>query len=484
MSLDALDPALAAEILAQLEGRPSRWATPLSMLTHLDPRMVETPALRLISDAIVRCMRTPNGRLAISMPPQEGKTSLTRAFVAWALAQNADLPVIYASYNQSMANRSGRAIRQLVESHAELGLTIASDNGAAGDWTIQGKTGGVRSAGRGAGISGVPAGLVVIDDPFKEQEAYSETIREEAWAWWTDGVSARFGADTKVLVVHTRWHTDDLIGRLLRLDAHAGWEYLNIPAEAVDAETDPLGREPGEFMVSAQGRSREQWELRKATAGPKAWQALYQGAPTTAEGDTFKRADWKRWRSLPESIGADGAHWLSGMDAIVSSWDLTFKGSATSDWCVGQVWAFRGAEAFLVHQVRARMAYPDQVAAVRAIAALYPQARPHLVEDKANGSAVLATLSTQVPGLVPVDPQRSKVVRANAVTPFVHAGNVWLPADDVRPWAAELVEEAAGFPLTAHDDQVDAMSQALSWRYLSGQYHAPDPNAVVFPDIG
>jgi predicted phage terminase large subunit-like protein len=286
-----------------------------------------------------------------------------------------------------------------------------------------------------------------------------------------------------VVVVHTRWHTDDLIGRLLRLDAHAGWEYLNIPAEAVD-ETDPLGREPGEFMVSAQGRSREQWELRKATAGPKAWQALYQGAPTTAQGDTFKRADWKRWRSLPESIGADGAHWLSGMDAIVSSWDLTFKGSATSDWCVGQVWAFRGAEAFLVHQVRARMAYPDQVAAVRAIAALYPQARPHLVEDKANGSAVLATLSTQVPGLVPVDPQRSKVVRANAVTPFVHAGNVWLPADDVRPWAAELVEEAAGFPLTAHDDQVDAMSQALSWRYLSGQYRAPDPNAVVFPDIG
>ena len=94
--------------------------------------------------------------------------------------------------------------------------------------------------------------------------------------------------------------------------------------------------------------------LRKATAGPKAWQALYQGAPTTAQGDTFKRADWKRWRSLPESIGADGAHWLSGMDAIVSSWDLTFKGSATSDWSVGQVWAFRGAEAFLVHQVRAR----------------------------------------------------------------------------------------------------------------------------------
>jgi predicted phage terminase large subunit-like protein len=155
------------------------------------------------------------------------------------------------------------------------------------------------------------------------------------------------------------------------------------------------------------------------------------------------------------------------MDDVFTSWDMTFKDTKGSDYVVGQVWARRGAELFLLDQVRERMSFTRTVEAFVALAAKWPDARKHLVEDKANGPAVISTLQSKVPGIIPVTPHDSKLARANAVAVYIQAGNVKLPADGTTSWDPDgLITEAAAFPTGAHDDQVDATSQALAHAFV------------------
>jgi predicted phage terminase large subunit-like protein len=147
---------------------------------------------------------------------------------------------------------------------------------------------------------------------------------------------------------------------------------------------------------------------------------------------------------------------------------MTFKDTKGSDFVVGQVWERRGAEVFLLDQVRARLDFPATCRAVVALSAKWPQAHAKLIEDKANGPAVIAQLRQRVPGLIAITPKDSKQARASAVAPFVEAGNTFLPPAELAPWVGDFVEECAAFPSGSHDDQVDAMSQALA-RLLLGE---------------
>jgi predicted phage terminase large subunit-like protein len=138
---------------------------------------------------------------------------------------------------------------------------------------------------------------------------------------------------------------------------------------------------------------------------------------------------------------------------------MTFKDSKNTDYVVGQVWGRVGADCYLLDQVRARMDFPTTVQAVRTLSARWPEARAKLIEDKANGPAVIATLRREISGLIPVEPQGGKAARVAAVSPVIEARNVWLPQE--APWVGDFVEECAAFPNGRYDDQVDAMSQAL-----------------------
>lgn len=428
------------------------WNTPGELAKLLDPRTIQTPALDLIDQHLSRLLDTPDGRLIISMPPQEGKsTRVGRDFPVWALTRNPDLRIIAGSYAQGLANRNGRAVRNAIQATPQLGLTIAPDNGAASEWTLHGHHGGVLSVGRGAGVTGRPADLLVIDDPIKDRaEADSLTIRDTCWDWWTDALSARLAPGAPVAVIMTRWHEDDLAGRLIARDTHANWQILNIPAQA-ETNDDPLGRQPGEFMKSARGRTVEQWEARKRTAGSRAWNALYQGRPAPAEGGLFRRTWWRTWYDPPP------------LRAVFQSWDMTFKGTAHSDYVVGQVWAVDGPDAYLLDQVRGRWTFTETLAQFRQLCERWPMAAAKLVEDKANGTAVIDLLRREIPGLIPVEPQGGKEARASAVSPLVEAGNVHLPD---TAWAKDLIEEAASFPNSPHDDQVDALTQALTYSHI------------------
>lgn len=473
----------------QFEPRTVPWATPGAMALELDQRTVQTPALDLIDQALVDLMATPDGRLIISMAPQEGKSQRTsRRFPLWALAKNPDLRIAIASYELGVARRWGRAIRDDIALHGtRLGLKVRDDLSAQHEWQLDGHEGGVYAAGVGGALTGRPVDLGIIDDPIKDREqADSPIFRERVWNWWTDVMATRLAPGAPVVLILTRWHHDDLAGRLLAAEDGHLWRVINIPAQAdhrpEKGETDTLGRSPGEFMESARGRTAAQWEAIKVRSGTRTWTSLYQGRPTPDTGNLFPKDGWARYTS-PLWVEANGQRLVPELGhaedvELIQSWDFTFKDTKASDYVVGQVWLRRGPTIYLLDMVRDRMSFSASCQAMRDVTARWPQAVAKLYEDKANGPAIRNALQAQIGGLIPVEPEGSKYARAAAVSPFVEAQNVVLPDPTQVPgtaWVTQLTEEAADFPGTAHDDTVDAFSQAahrlLLVPLLDGRVH-------------
>ncbi len=481
---------IAADLFEQPTG--PRWATPGELAKAINPATVQTPALDLIDQALVDVLNQPDGRLIITMAPQEGKsTRVAQDFPTQALADNPDRRVVVASYGQSLAVRNGRASRRRIEGHAHRhGLRIAPDNGAVHDWTLAGHQGGVLSVGIGSGLTGRPADVLVIDDPIKDRkEADSAVYRQGVWDWWTDVASTRLAPGAPVIIILTRWHEDDLAGRLLAAEDGHLWRVLNIPAQAdhdpAKGQTDPLERQPGEFMESARKRTPEQWQAIKVRSGARTWASLYQGRPAPAEGSLFKRDAWARYGEALAIERPDGSMWvpLSPGDELAQSWDMAFKDTKSSDYVVGQVWLRRGVRLYLLDMVRRRMDFNDTVGAVRSLTARWPQALAKFVEDKANGPAVINVLSRPVPGLIPVEPEGGKVARANAASPFVEARNVVLPTAEVLPNVDELIEVAAACPNGAHDDAVDGLTQAVNRMLIDPILFGPGEDATDWDEI-
>lgn len=483
MSLTAWEHAARA-----FEPRVRPYPTPGALARAVDPRVVQTPALDLIDQALVTAYDTPDGRLAISMPPQEGKSQRgSRWFPLWALTENPDLRIGVVSFELGMARRWGRTIRDDVVMNPQLGLKVRDDLAAQHEWQLAGHDGGVYAAGIGGALTGRPLELLIVDDPFKDRvEADSKVYRKRAWDWWTDVGGPRLAPGASVVVIQTRWHEDDLTGRLLAAEDGAIWQVLNIPAQAdhdpAKGETDPLGRKPGQYLESARGRSDAQWRAIKVRSGSRTWAALYQGRPSPADGDVWKR-DW--WQSYATPLWIErpnGSRFVpraEGGGVVIQSWDMTFKDTKASDYVVGQVWFTDGVEAYLLDQVRGRMDFPATVKAVVQLTARWPQAVLKLVEDKANGPAVIAALRRRVSGLVAEEPHGSKESRAAAVAAFIEAGNVHLPAPELAPWVGEFIDEAAAFPNGAHDDQVDCAAQALTRLLLTPLLQG---DGLVVPD--
>ena len=479
MALDMWEAAARA-----FEAPAQQFATPGDLAKVIDPRTIQTPALDLIDQELQRVFTQPGGRLIISLPPQQGKsTRAAQIFPVWALQQDPDRPVIVASYGEQLAERNGETIRDHIKWNADaLGINVRGGSSAKKRWKIDGHKGGVLSAGIGSGMTGWASGMTIIDDPIKDQaEADSQTYRDRVWNWWLSVAQTRLAPGAPVVLILTRWHEDDLVGRLLAAEDGHRWRVVNIPAQADHdpnkGETDPLGREPGEYMQTAR-RIRDAatgverpltetetisyWEQIKVGVGSRVWNALYQGRPAPAEGGLLKRDFWREYTAPLWLERPDGTRvTTSPGDQLLISADFAFKDTAASDYVAIGVWMRRGPNAYLLDLVHDRLDFLASVRALRETAARWPQAALKLVEDKANGTAIIATLSRSIPGIVPEEPKGGKVERANAVLPFIEAGNVWLPSPEIAPWVGDFIEEAAAFPNGKHDDQVDMATQAL-----------------------
>lgn len=444
---------------------------------------MQTPALDVLDQALVNAANGIQSWLIFTMSPQEGKSQrVSRNFPLWLLINSPDLRIAIVSYADALARRWGRVVRNDLRERPELGLTIRADTGAANEWQIDGYDGGIITAGIGSGLTGRPVDVLIIDDPLKDQkEADSPTIRQTCKDFWQTTASSRLSEHSIVILVMTRWHEDDLAGWLMEEHAQ-DFHLINIPAQA---EHDPdiaecncagpagclgydiLDRAPGEYMLSARGRSHAGWEKRKRAAGSRGWNALYQGHPSPMEGGIFQRGWWKRYPHGMRAVQRDdGSMHALGATVVMQFWDMSFKDTDGSDYVVGAVWAARGPEAWLLDLVRMRCEFTGACDLVIALSAKWPQATRKVIEDKANGPAVISALRDKVGGIVPFTPVDSKLARARAIAPFVEAHNVGIPED--APFTAEFVEEHASFPNAAHDDQVDTTSMALHQLLLVG----------------
>lgn len=426
---------------------------------------------RNLAKALDKLARKEIKRLMVFMPPRCGKSELvSRRFPAFILGKNPNAKIIATSYSASLASSMNRDVQRIIDSpeYQELfpntRLAKAGEGIAKGNYIrnsemfeIVGYEGSYVSTGVGGGITGRGADYAIIDDPIKNRkDAESKTFRDNIFDWFASTLYTRLEKDACILITLTRWHEDDLAGRLLKLaeeDPNADqWHVISYPAiydeNARNLDpTDP--REHGEALWPEKFNIQTLNTI-KSTIGSYEWNALYQQNPSPPSGSIIKRSWLKYYKKLPNKF-----------DEIVQSWDFAFDGKDDSSYVVGQVWGRIGADKYLIDQVRDRMSFTESIQAFRNLTAKYPMARAKLVEAKANGPAIINTLNREISGIIPVNPFGSKSERLHAVSPQFEAGNVYIPHPNTATWVHDYVEELVQFPNGANDDQVDATSQGL-----------------------
>lgn len=434
-----------------------------------------------------------------------------------------------------------QGVLALLSNHTwRLGPTYGS--GTDGKWSLTGDqnaktkyentaTGMRLSTSVGGVATGEGGDRIVVDDPTNAKQARSEKERKAANTWWDETMTTRFNnAQAAAVIVMQRLHESDLTGHLLASDG--GWHHLCLPGRyepshpfvypekvvlperrynvqsedgRVDEVVVPGGRvlpgdpriEEGELLEPVRLSEPRLAELAKGL-GTYGFAGQIQQRPSPEEGGMFKRHWWKRYDaslSRDDPMGRPD-DWM--FERMIASWDMRFSDSQTkaSSYVVGQVWGQYLARFYLLGQVRARLGFTDTVKAVLAVNAQWPTITAVLVERKANGEAVMSQLARKVTGLIPIEPEGGKDVRASAVEPNVEAGDIWLPATEYIPAppsipdtadepgvefpltaTSDAIEEFAVFPNGANDDQVDAMSQAVTWLLK----HSGGGGAVVKP---
>ncbi len=469
-------------------------------------------------------------RLMIFLPPRHGKSELvTVRYAAWLLKLDPSQNVIIGSYNQRLANRFSRKIRRVLSDDAAIAseLQIPSSESGTGsesppvarnqnlrksnpepetrnpelncqssmfpftrsrqanseaEWETR-AGGGLRAVGVGSGVTGFGANMIIVDDPIKSRaEAESETIRENIWDWFNDDLYTRLEPNGAIILIQTRWHEDDLAGRLLRESREVGgekWEVVNLPALAQEGERernvegelidsadespfltdsssplhghpDPINRQPGEALCPDR-YDKAALERLKRKLGSYSFAALYQQRPVPAEGGLFKRAWFKNIVAAPPQ----GLRWKRGYDPGVS-------GQASADYTASLRIAYdREGNIYIDGGFRKQIEYPELRRYILG-RILAERDTEHGIELSANGHAVIQDLrrERQIQGraLRGVKVSDTKVARALPWIALAEAGKVYL----VRgPWNTEFIEEAASFPSGTHDDQIDAVSIAV-----------------------
>lgn len=395
----------------------------------------------------------PYDILLLSTPPQVGKSvTITETLPSWYLGRHPEHRVIEISYNSDFAKRFGRRNREKIKEFGDLfGIGLSPETKSVEMFELSNKRGSMLSTGVTAGVTGNPCNLMIIDDPIKNREgADSESERQKLWEEWLSSYKTRLAPKkAKVIVIQTRWHEDDLFGRLSK-DPFA--TVMNFPMEA--EENDLLGRKPGEPLVPEIGKdanwlkhfkmAMEQGDVEtEGESGIRAWNALYQGRPTSAEGNMLRR-EW--WQDYEYTDDMEFEHLLLSVDAA-------FKDYETSDFVVMQIWGKRGPNIYLIHQIRKHLNFQATMENIMQLKALY-KVKEILVEDKANGSAIIQVLRRKIEGIIPVEPRGSKESRVNAISFAIESGNVYLPVN--KKFRGQFIEECSQFPNGKHDDVVDA----------------------------
>ena len=430
--------------------------------------------------------------LLINVPPRHMKSLLVSVFwPAWEWIAHPERRWLYSSYAASLSIRDSVKFRRLIESpwyQSRWGdrFSLTSDQNTK--VRVDNSRSGYRIATSvGGSATGEGGDRIICDDPHNVQEVESDSVRKGTLDWWDVVMSTRVNdpKTSAMVVVMQRCHQQDLSGHLLE---QGGFEHLCLPTEYEGATRktsigfcDPR-KDIGELLWKVRYGTQE-IEVLKRRLGSYAAAGQLQQRPSPLGGGILKRHWWRYFQpqgiNLPPVVVSllDGTlmsipaiNAPSYVDEQIQSWDCSFKNLETSDYVVGQAWARSGSIYLLGDQIRARMDCPATIKAIRELSQKWPGTLAKLIEDKANGSAVIQMLQHEIPGILPVNPEGGKVARAMAVSPLIEAGNVYLPHPLYAPWVNDFIEECAAFPNGAHDDQVDAMTQALlRWNMIPRQ---------------
>jgi predicted phage terminase large subunit-like protein len=424
------------------------------------------PALhhRLLIDKLEKVSTGDIDRLAVFMPPGAAKSTYASILYApWHFSQHPDHCLIAASHTAELAEKWGRRVRNLLGEHSlVLGVSLAPDSQAAGRWETD-RGGEYFAAGVGGAIAGRRADLVVIDDPIRSREdADSELVRNKTWDWYKSDLYTRLKPGGRIVLIQTRWHEDDLAGRLLA-DMQAGgdqWDVISLPALA--EPNDPLGRTLGQPLWPEWENTAE-LERKRRAVGPRDWSALYQQRPAPEEGDYFK-AEWlKAYERAPArdtlrvyggsdyAVTSDGGdytvHAVVGLDPEGKMYllDLWRKQAASDVWI----------ESFcdLVKEWKP-MGWAEEQGQIRS------GIGPHLERRQRERRAYVAREQFPTRG--------DKAVRAQSMRGRMALEGLYVPVN--APWYPDLRAELLSFPAGKHDDQVDALGLVgqLLDRMLSG----------------
>lgn len=409
-----------------------------------------------ISRELTASITNADGRIILSVPPRHGKSELiSKYFPAWFVGLNPDKRVILASYEADFAASWGRKARTILEeSSGMFGVKVASDSSAANRWGIEGREGGMMTAGVGGPVTGKGADVLIIDDPVKNyEEAHSETFREKTWDWFTSTAYTRLEPGGTCIVIMTRWHTDDLVGRINERLGHDNWREVVFPALAEPG--DVLGRVEGEALWPGRYDVERLNNIRQ-TLGSYQFSALFQQRPTPAEGGMFKR----QWLAKFADVAPVAGKRLRAWDKAATE--------GGGDWSAGVLLARADDGIIFVEDVvRGQWSSGQREAIIQQTADLDRRkfGRDYSIwVEREGGSGGKDSAEITIKNLMGYDVHAENVTgpkdaRARPFSAWCEAGNVTLIRGE---WNRQYIDELCEFPNGTHDDQVDASSMGFN----------------------
>jgi len=447
------------------------------------PEVVWMPFQIYIMERIQVAMNTPYSRTLFELPPQHGKTTIiTYLFSAFYLGRYPDRKVANATYNSDRASENSQGVKDILglDTYKAIFATrikSTDENEALRDKKkmknkkdsvrrfslLNSTTGEYKAVGVGEALTGYSADLITVDDYHKDyDEASSFTARESVWNWYTSVVIPRSQKHgTPIFILATRWHEDDLIGRLKKLGRRHKDDTKLLKAEIISFPAERDLPDFDERPYDTRGVGDALWPEKEPTYyeikvyNPRVWKCVYQQRPPTEEGVIIQRHWIRSYRQMPEAF-----------DRIVISVDTSFNARAKqSDDCAIEVWGVRGLDYYLIKFIARRMGYVETKRIVAELIREFPNYSAVLVELKANGAALIEDLKENFSRIIDYDPlSKTKRQRLEHVTPLFEAAHIYFPTEELCPDIHVFVEQLlqfTGLDATEKDDLVDAMTQAL-----------------------
>jgi predicted phage terminase large subunit-like protein len=417
--------------------------------------------------------------LVINIPPRHLKSMTVQVFwPAWTWAKRPHIKWLCVAYNRNLVIRDAAKCRRLMASpwyQKRWGNKFNFSEDQNAKYHYENDQGGVRLIGSfEGGVTGEGGDILVVDDPTQLDDSENQNALEHARDMWDGTFATRLNdpATASRVIIMQRLNENDLTGHVLK---EGGWTHLYLPTEfeakrrcvtylskwydedtgVLKSDAEPFFMDPrteeGELLDPGRFDKRTVAVLR--SKGDTHYAGQQQQNPSPAGGTIFKRSWFKHYENLPPGLE-------TYQDACISL-DCSFKDTKGSDYVVMSAWARKYTDIYLLGRVRKRLDFPNTIKEFETFCEIFPWIGAKYVEDKANGPAVISSLTSQIPGLIPVNPEGGKVVRAHAVTYLYQAGNVHHPSKDRASWIVEWEDELARFPKGSYDDQVDSATQAL-----------------------